>query len=91
MRYIYKEAYLRAFVRLPPSLQELVQGADQQLKDYYETGRAPYGLRLTQLVPKVFEARATRAVRIVWKVEGDLVTFVLVGNHDEVSRFLRRL
>ena len=95
MRFIYKERYLKQFDRFSPREQELIHETDRQVRAYYATRQAPFGLRLKHLYTKgpvkIFEARATQASRIVWVEEGDAVYFGLVGSHDEVRRYLRSL
>ena len=95
MEFIYKRHFLSAFKRLKTSEQFLVRQTVHQIQEYYRTRHAPYGLRIKKLFQssedKVFEARPTIALRIIW-VEGQgLVSFVLLGNHDEVRRYLKSL
>ena len=93
MRFHYKERYLKRFDRFPVHEQTLILGAMHQIRRYYETRQAPVGLRIkllhTSVDAKVFEARASQALRIIWAQRHDLVTFLLVGTHDEVTRALR--
>ena len=95
MRFLYKKRYLHQFGRFSRNDQRLIHETDRQIRTYYQTRQAPFGLRIKQLFAKgsdrVFEARATRAIRIVWVESGDLVSFALVGSHDEVTRYLRSL
>ena len=48
------------------------------------------GLGLKKLGPGVFEARAGLGLRIVYVEEGNRMMLALLGNHDEVRRFLRQ-
>ena len=93
MEYLYKQRYLKAFDALPHADQQRVVDSLRQIKQYLRTGHAPYGLRIQPLYDsirsRVFEARISLALRIVWTREGERVTFVLLGTHDEVRRFLR--
>lgn len=95
MRFIYKERYLKQFDRFSQREQVLIHETDRQVRAYYATRQAPFGLRLKHLYTKgpvkIFEARVTQASRIVWVEEGDAVYFGLVGSHDEVRRYLRSL
>lgn len=50
------------------------------------------GLGLRKIHPKgVWEVRVDVALRLVFTIIGNDVTFVLVGNHDEVRRYLKSL
>ena len=95
MRFLYKERYLKQFGRFPRNDQLLIQETDRQIRAYYHTRQAPFGLRITLLfsigLAKVFEARISRAIRVVWVESGDLISFALLGSHDEVKRYLRSL
>ncbi len=94
MRFIYTKPYLKRFDRFPADDQHLILNADRQVRTYYATRQAPHGLRIKLLysgTAKVLEARASRAIRLVWVEAGDVVSFALVGLHDEVTRYLRSL
>ena len=82
--------FTRAYRRLAARDQELVDQAIQSLRGYLDTGQAAAGLGITKLGPGVFEARAGLALRLVYVEEGSEAVLVLLGNHDEVRRFLRR-
>ena len=87
---VYTARFRRAYHRLQEPDQHLVDHALAGLTEYLETGRATMGLGLKKLGPGVFEARAGLGLRIVYVEEGDRVMLALLGNHDEVRRFLRR-
>lgn len=95
MRFIYKARYLKRFDRFSKHEQALVLETDRQIQAYYATRQAPFGLRIKFLhatgTDKVFEARVSQAIRIVWAQREDEVSFLLVGLHDEVKRYLRSL
>lgn len=89
MRFIYKRSYLRAFDDAEFPLQRLIVQTDKEIKDYLETGRASFGLRIKKIGRSIFEGRVSDKVRIVWVREKELVSFMIVGNHTEVQSFLR--
>ena len=95
MRFFYKARYLKRFDRFTAEEQARILEADQQLRAFYAIHQAPHGLGLKLLYTKgaeqIFEARASRGIRILWAKRGDLVSFVLVGLHDEVKQSLRSL
>ena len=66
-----------------------------QLLTYYHTRQAPVDLHIKQLYARgpdeIFKARVSRSIRIVWAERGDVISFLLVGSHDEVKRYLRSL
>ena len=95
MKFIYKERYLKRFDRFPRHEQVLIHEANRQIRAYYITRQASIGLGIKLLhthgSEKVFEARASQSIRIVWTQRKELVSFVLVGLHDEVKQYLRSL
>ena len=95
MQFVYKERYLKRFDRFLRHDQLLILEADRQIRAYYATRDAPFGLRIKALYTrgpeKILEARVSQSLRIVWAERGDTVAFVLVGLHDEVKRYLRSL
>ena len=95
MRFLYKNRYVKRFDRFSRHEQLLILEAGRQIRAYYATRQAPAGLRIKLLHRKnserVFEGRASQSVRIVWTEREQEVSFVLVGLHDEVKRYLRSL
>lgn len=87
---VYTARFRRAYRRLHGEDQQLVDRAVLQLTHYLETGHAPVGLGVKKLIPSVYEVRVGLALRIVY-VEGETKAYLaLLGNHDEVRRFLKR-
>ena len=92
MQFFYKGRYLKRFDRFPANEQTRILEADQQIRAFYATHQAPHGLGIkllyTQGIDQIFEARASRDIRIIWAKRGDMVSFILVGLHDEVRKYL---
>lgn len=94
LRYFFKATFQKAFDRLPHQKQLLVLKALEELRRYFDSKEASYGLGIKKLYEsgsnKTFEARAGIDLRIVWvQTEGEII-FALVGNHEDVQRFLKR-
>ena len=93
MKYVYAPRYLKQFDALSAHDQQLAVQADAEIRQYYQTGAASFGLRIKRLHAgghgKVFEARVSLALRLLWVQHAESVTFVLIGTHSEVQRFLR--
>lgn len=95
MRYLYKKRFLDAFDALADKEQQLVTIAEKQIREYYNTRNAPYGLRIKKLYQKenskvsIYEARCNISLRIIWAEQNDLVSFLFVGTHDQLLRFLK--
>ncbi|MBL7685063.1 MAG: hypothetical protein JNK65_03390 [Deltaproteobacteria bacterium] len=89
MKYFYKPSYLKAFDRLNRKQQEQVIKTDALIKKYLETREFHFGLRVKTLRENIQEGRVNDAIRILWVKQKEEVTFTLVGNHEEVRRFLK--
>ena len=95
MLFRYKKAYLKIFDDFSQSEKELVMSADRQIRHYYTSHTAPYGLRIKKLYSdssvNIFEARVSDKIRIIWVHSKDLVSFVFLGSHEEVKRFIKNI
>lgn len=95
MHFRYKKAFLKEFESLNHLEKNLVIAADKQIRNYYLSHDAPYGLRIKKLYAeggdKIFEARVSDKIRILWVESEGLVSFTMVGDHDEIKRYLRSL
>ena len=47
------------------------------------------GLGIRRLMGAYFEVRVDRETRVIFKVERSVASILLVGNHDDVERFLK--
>lgn len=89
MKYEYKPSFDKTFKRLPPDRKKRVSEAISFLVDFFETGEKTKGLGLKHLRGNFWEIRADIKDRIIFTLEGSTVGFVIVGNHDEIRRFLK--
>ncbi|HAH20764.1 MAG: hypothetical protein A2Y00_02745 [Omnitrophica WOR_2 bacterium GWF2_43_52] len=90
---------MRNIVILPSferSLKKLTPQEKKQTAESLETfngmlafGHFPTGLGFKKINHDKYELRVTIRLRVVMKIEGDACYLVLVGNHDEVRRYLR--
>lgn len=92
MEFLYKRRFLEAFDRLPRTDQSRVMEAERRIRAFYETRMSPHGLGVKKLFSghaRVFEARAGLRLRLLWVQSPGIVSFVFLGTHDEVRRYLR--
>ena len=90
MRFEFKHSFDRSIKSLPSSEKADVKEAALQLIDVLSTDRQLYqGLGLKRLKRDFWEARKGIKARILFRWTGDLIEFVLAGNHDDVKRFLK--
>lgn len=90
MRYEYKASFDRAFRKLPKTRRTTAASAIEAVVDFFETGTKPKGLGLKQLRKPYWEIRTSLKDRVIFAFEGDLVSFLLVGSHDDIRRYLTK-
>lgn len=91
MRVEYLASYDRSFKKLAGHRQADTIDAVDRLLDYFATGQRPYGLGLKRLQHRYWEIRIGLDTRLLFELQADRLTFVLVGNHDDIRRAIRRL
>jgi hypothetical protein len=94
MRFIYKKDYLKQFDRCSGPEKHLIIIADKEIRRFYTSRTAAYGLRIKKLFEKneekTYEARVSDKLRILWVELQDSVVFAFIGNHDEIRRYIKR-
>ena len=88
MKVRYLNSFDRSFDDLDPKSQNRVVRAVDSLLEYFETGKKPQGLGLRKLRDPYWEIRAGLKIRIIFSLEGDLLSFILVGDHSDIKRYL---
>ncbi|MCK4851716.1 MAG: hypothetical protein KAS86_01260 [Candidatus Omnitrophica bacterium] len=91
MKYIVFRSFIRKFDSYQRKEQELVLAALEKIKEYMETSRAPYGLRIKKLSRKIYEGRINIHLRIAYFRERDMVKFFCLGGHDDIKHCLKIL
>jgi uncharacterized protein YpbB len=95
IHFLYKRSYLKTFDALTKEERNFVITADDEIRQFYLSQKAAYGLRIKKLYEnkdgQVFEARLSLALRIVWVRKKEEVAFVVVGDHNTVKKFLKNL
>ena len=95
MDFSYKKDYLKCFDHYARPEKELIISTDKQIRDYYVNNSAPYGLRIKKLYQdgkdKIFKARVSDKIRILWVETIGLAVFTIIGNHDEIKNYIKRL
>ena len=91
MRYEYKSSFDKVFKKLGLNRQEKVIDAISILIDFFENRKKAKGLGLKNLRENYWEIRVNDKDRIIFTLEKDKVAFIIVGNHDEIKKFLRNI
>ncbi|MBI4238022.1 MAG: hypothetical protein HY696_06345 [Deltaproteobacteria bacterium] len=92
MRVHFFSSFDRSYKRSRPLERGKIEAAVRMLLEYIERrpSTPPKGLGLKKLRGSVWEMRIDLQLRLVFTMEQDLLSFVLVGNHDDVRRWLRK-
>ena len=90
MRWIELPGFQRGFERLPKHLQEKTWYQLQTFAEHVGSPRKPKSLRLKKLSHGNFEISINMDLRILFQLHGDALVLVLLGDHEDVHRYLRR-
>jgi hypothetical protein len=91
MKREFGNRFLSAFKGLSKVRQQAVYDSIETLLTSLDERRGiPQGLNLKRLQGCYWQIRSTRADRIVLEWRGDLIIFRLVGNHNDIRRFLKQ-
>ena len=92
MRFEFKPSFERSIKSLPDSERIDIKDAASKLIDILSRDRHIHrGLGLKRLTKDFWEARKGIKARMLFRWTGNLVEFVLAGNHDDVKRFLKNI
>ncbi|MBI4711426.1 MAG: hypothetical protein HY767_03070 [Candidatus Omnitrophica bacterium] len=90
MRFEFKSSFERSIKSLHSPEKDEVKEAAWQLIDVLSKDRQIHqGLGLKRLMGDYWEVRKGIKARILFRWKGDLIEFVLAGNHDGIKRFLK--
>ena len=85
----YLASYDRAFRKQPRAVQTQTVKTIDRLLDYFLTGQRPHGLGLKRLRKHYWEIRVGLAIRVMFELRDDRLTFIIVGNHEAIRQWLR--
>ena len=91
MKYFTAPLFRRIFKKLDFQKREEVKRAMSELSAFFDSGIRSEGLGLKRLHGNIWEIRATLKDRILFSFEKDGIFFLIVGNHDEVRKYLKNL
>lgn len=85
-----KPSFERAWKSLDPGRRSKAKVALDRLISFFEGGQKPEGLGLKKLREDYWEIRSDIRDRVVFRLTPGRVEFILIGNHNDISRFLKR-
>jgi mRNA-degrading endonuclease YafQ of YafQ-DinJ toxin-antitoxin module len=89
----FKKSFYKCFVKYDRQTQQKIYNTIESLIDTVEKRKISKGLGIKLLIPKlkIYEARCGLKIRIIFKLEKDLLEFALVGSHTDIKRFLKSI
>jgi len=90
MRVAYLSSYDKNYKKLPKNKQLKAEYAIDILIDFFKIGQKPKGLGLKKLRNNYWEIRVDLDYRIIFEIEKNLISFVFVGNHSSIKKFLKQ-
>lgn len=91
MRYERKPSFTDTFKKLPEARKKKVKDVLTNLLIFFETGEKTRGLGLKRLRKDYWQIRTDLKDRILFRFRKDLIEFIIVGNHDEIKRYLKNI
>ncbi len=85
-----KPSFDRSWKSLTTSRKEKAKESLEKLVHFFEGGPKPEGLGLKKLRNDFWEIRTDLKDRILFTLQKGTISFVLIGNHDEINRMLKR-
>jgi len=82
-------SFERSLRKLTPAQKKQVTECLEVFNQFLISGHMPYGLGFKKINHDKFEFRVDIRIRIILKVEGNDYYLVLVGNHDDVRKYLK--
>lgn len=89
MEYRTSRGFDKILRRLHPSERMEIQRNVDAMVRAFEARSVPMGFGLKKLKSPLWEFRISLDMRILFRWEHQTVTFLFVGNHNEVRQFLR--
>ena len=90
MKFVALPGFQRGFDRLPKHLQEKTWYQLETFAEHLGSPIKPKSLRLKKLPDNNFEISINMDLRILFQLRGDAIVLALLGDHEDVRRYLRR-
>ncbi|MDD3375717.1 MAG: hypothetical protein PHY73_08380 [Candidatus Omnitrophica bacterium] len=92
MRFEFKPSFKRSIKFFSEKEKEKIKEVSIQLIDMLSQDRSIHkGVGLRRLRGDFWEIRKGIKSRILFRWNGDLLEFVLAGNHNDIKRFLKNI
>ena len=90
MQILYFNSFLRLFKELSLQQQKKINNVISNFISCLEKKtQIPHGIGLKKLTKDFWEIRVGLDLRVLFTIELDTLSFVFVGSHDEIKRYLK--
>ena len=89
MRVVELPGFQRGFAKLTSHLQEKARHQLHTFLEHVGSPVKPKSLRLKKLPDGNFEISINTDLRVLFQLHGDTIVLVLLGDHEDVRRYLR--
>ena len=92
MRFEFKPSFDKSVKRFYGKEKDEIKEIAIQAIDILSHAKVAYkGIGLKRLTGNFWEIRKGIKARILFKWDGDLVTFILAGDHEDIKRYLKNI
>jgi mRNA-degrading endonuclease RelE of RelBE toxin-antitoxin system len=84
-------SFERSVKKLAPQDKKRLALSLEAFNSFLCSGECPHGLGFKKINHDKFEFRVDIKLRVIVKAQGDNYYLVLVGSHDEIKRYLKRI
>lgn len=88
-RVVISPSFERSVKKLTAQEKKQLAIALEKLNSFLISGQAPFGLGFKKINHDKYEFRVDIRLRVIIKIEGDILYLVLAGGHEEVRRYLK--
>ena len=82
-------SFERSLKKLSPQAKEKIKQILERFNHFLVTGILSKGLGFKKINKDKYELRVDIRLRIIIKVEREVIYFVLVGTHNDIKKYLR--
>ena len=82
-------SFERSAKRLDSLEKEKLEKSLEQLNHFLVTGQSSHGFRFKKIDGEIYEFRVDIRLRVIVKFENGIYYLALLGNHDEIRRYLK--
>jgi hypothetical protein len=89
LQFAFARSFEKSLKGLSPQEKVAIQAQVDSFMLAMDVGRIPSGFGLKKLGRDLWEMRADLAVRVLFKWQRNSVSFLFIGNHNEVRKYLK--